>query len=231
MTAGEHFFYWILPLLVLLILVIFYFSQVPFLMELVSPQTNWEWGILENLQLVVILGIFSFSTLSIFKADDLILKIGFGLISIFSVFVFLEEMDYGAHFVQLLSGVQESYLNKYTGVYNLHNQGNNAKLFKRPVYLVIALLFMVVPYTRLFKDNKYFRFVVPQPRMVIIVAILVLADLLPRFIVFFNIRPDGGLGTNIGEFSELIMYYLFFLYVRSLFIKASLPSALPIESR
>jgi len=220
MSLKDHFYYWICPLIILSLLLLFYFSGIPPLVEFVSPKENWEWGVLENLQLVVIFGIFLLSLSGIFKSNDSVLKIGFFLISAFAVFVFLEEMDYGAHFIHLINGTRESYLDKLTGVYNIHNQGNNAKIFKRSIYLVIAILFIVTPYVGIFKRNKYIEFLVPRPRMLIIVSVLILADFIPRFIVMLNISQDGGLGVNIGEFSELIMYYLFFVYLRNLVLKA-----------
>ncbi|MFM7726111.1 MAG: hypothetical protein ACKO7B_05390, partial [Flavobacteriales bacterium] len=83
--------------------------------------------------------------------------------------------------------------------------------------------FLVTPYIgqlrsgnllrRLVESNRYFPLVVPMPRMALLVGVLVFADLVPRAIVFSGLRADGGFGVNIGEFSEFIMYYLFYRYL------------------
>ena len=224
MSRKEHLYFWVIPILVMGTLEFFYFSEIPVLVEIIAPKINWEWGILENLQLVLIFGIISLAAFAVFRLDDSILKVGAGLICVFSVFVFLEETDYGAHFTQLVNGKMESYLYKYTGVYNLHNQGNNAKIFKRSVYPVIALLFLIAPFVEPSIRNRYIKYTVPPPRFAIPVVVGVLTGLTARSIVWLNIRKDGGLGVNIGEFTELVMYYIFFLYVAHLIFKKRLPT-------
>jgi len=188
--------------------------------EFIAPKENWEWGILENLQLAIILGILILSLYAFLNKKDQIQKWGFFLVSLFTIFVFLEEIDYGAHFVELIRGSNDSYLSKYTGLRNIHNQGNNAKLFKRSVYLVMALLFIVGPHLETKINNRYLSYLLLKPRITIIAVMAIFVDLLPRFIIKLEIRQDGGLGVNIGEFSEIIVYYIFFVYIIQLiFIK------------
>ena len=223
MRLKDHVLLWVGPFSILLFALGLYFSGDPGLAGLVAPAENWEWGIIENLQAILVLLMFSLAVKGAIRANDLLIRTGFIFLIIFSAFVFVEEIDYGAHYRHFFTGQKESYLDSLTGTYNLHNQGNNAKLFKRPVYGLICLIFLVTPYIgrlrsgnilrRLVERNRYFPLVIPMPRMALLVAVLVFADLVPRAIVFSGLRADGGFGVNIGEFSELIMYYLFFRYL------------------
>jgi hypothetical protein len=43
--------------------------------------------------------------------------------------------------------------------------------------------------------------------------ITIFSYLVPRLLVDLNILKDGGFGVNIGEFSEIMIYYIFFLYL------------------
>ena len=210
MSIKQHLYYWVVPFVVLFTLMAFYFSQIPILMELVSPTRNWELGILENLQLLVILAIILLSAFAVARVEGSLLKLGFGLLALFSIFILLEEMDYGSHF-----GF-ENYFLKYFGTSNIHNIDANAKWYKRPIYLVITFLFFVAPYWNSSIQNRFIKYLIPPPRLILAAFVIFCADVIPRLIVFLKLRPDGGLGVNIGEFSELFIYYLFLLYVLQL---------------
>jgi len=223
MNRMDHLLLWGAPFAGLLVSLMLYFSGDPTLAGLVAPALNWEWGIIENLQALLVLLMCGLAVKGAIRANDGLIRAGFLFLIIFSVFVFVEEIDYGAHYRHFFTGQKESYLDSLTGTYNLHNQGNNAKLFKRPVYGLICLIFLVSPYIgrlnsrnplrRLVESNRYFPIIVPLPRMALLVGVLIFADLVPRAVVFSGLREDGGFGVNIGEFSELIMYYLFYRYL------------------
>ncbi|MCW5515666.1 hypothetical protein [Muriicola sp. Z0-33] len=220
MTRQEHLYYWVIPITVLSILMIFYFSKIPALVEFVCPKENWEWGILENIQLVIIFCILIFAFRSFLKSEDSILKVGFLFISLFAVFVFLEEIDYGEHFAQFLGGEKEEFLSKYIPDKNIHNRGNNAKLFKRSVYLVMGLIFVIAPFLNSKFKHPYLKYLIPKPRIIIVAVLAIISDLVPRLLVGLNILEDGGLGVNIGEFSEIMVYYIFLIYlVQLIYIK------------
>ena len=235
MDRKDHLLLWGAPFAVLAVCLVLYFSGSPSLAGMVAPAENWEWGIIENLQALLVLLMAGLAARGALRADDGLIKAGYALLFIFSVFVFVEEIDYGAHYRHLITGQKESYLDTLTGTYNLHNQGNNAKLFKRPVYGLICLIFLITPYIgrlnpssilrRLTDGNRYFQMIIPSPRMALLVAVLVFADLFPRALVFSGLRADGGFGVNIGEFSEFIMYYLFFRYLALIRTRTDRPVA------
>jgi magnesium-transporting ATPase (P-type) len=192
----------------------FFFSGVPVLVEIVNPEMNREWGLLENIQLIVVATIIGVSIYATAKKKPAIQKFGFIFIAIFGVFVFLEEIDYGSHLSQYLTGQQESQLAKLTGVYNVHNYGENtAKVFKRAVYVLMLLLFLVAPFVRVKFWNPIFSYLIPQPKIAIIAMITIVCELAARALVPLNGLKLDELGMDIGEFSEILVYYVFLLYV------------------
>ncbi len=226
LTGRDYFWYFIFPGLLLAISMVFYFSGNPRLVEFVCPAQNPEWGAIENLQLIFILGIIIVSGYGAFKKSSLIQQIGFLLVALFSIFIFLEEVDYGKHWADYFYGVKRSLLYDVAGVTNIHNQGNNAKIFKRSVYGLMVIIFFVAPFLKNKIKNKYITYFIPEPKIILTLSLIVIADLLPRFFVRFGIFADAGFGNNIGEFSEIIFYYIFLLYVIQLVFEHKWPASL-----
>lgn len=213
MSLREHLYYWIIPLFVLAICFLFYFSENPQLVSIICPPKNREWGLLENLQLVIISLIFIRSLRTSRKVGNSIVKWGFRAIAVLALFVFLEETDYGAHFGQLIMGNEDSEATRILSFKNVHNLGNNAKIFKRSVYLIMAMTFVIAPFLKPILKNKYVNYILPYPRIIIIALLTIVSELVPRLTVYYNLREDGGLGVNIGEFSEIMVYYIFLIYI------------------
>lgn len=215
-TPRDRMMYVHLPLIILVPSILMYFSGVPWMVELICPSINWEFGVIENVQLLILLYMVIISAIAAVKKDQVIEKLAYGFLAVFALFIFFEEMDWGAHFIEYATGEKRSLFSDATGMTNIHNQDGNAKWFKRPVYLLMATIFIVFPLYRESFRNELLRFLTPQKLIIYTVVIAILADLIPRFTVILNIRPDGGFGTNIGEFSEVMVYWTFALYVREL---------------
>lgn len=210
---GYQLRYWIIPLLILIPLLIMYFSGVKWAQELVCPSVNWELGIVENMQILLLLMTLILNIIAIFKKEHKIEKVIFSFLSLFTLFVLLEEIDYGAHFLRYFKGHSDTFFVEVTGKANVHNLGNNAKLFKRSIYPVMLVLFIITPlYAHKFK-NQIVRYLIPSRWFVITAIITVFSYAVPRLLVDWNILEDGGFGVNIGEFSEIMVYYIFFLYL------------------
>jgi hypothetical protein len=108
-----------------------------------------------------------------------------------------------------------------TGKANVHNFGNNAKIFKRSIYPLMLVLFIITPlYIHKFK-NPVLKYLIPARWFVITAFITIFSYTVPRLLVDFNILADGGFGVNIGEFSEIMIYYIFFLYLYELIFEKS----------
>ena len=132
MSSKENFWYWIFPYLLLIILMIFYFLGTHFLVEIVVPESNREYGLLENIQLVLILGIIILSLYVVFTNHALLQKLGFGLLGVMAIFIFLEEMDYGDHFIQYFTdGEKRSIIFEKYGKVNVHNRKGNRLTYMR----------------------------------------------------------------------------------------------------
>jgi len=213
MGRREHLWCWVLPSLFTAVALVFYFSGLRPLVQIVCPEENREWGLLENTQLLILVAIGTVALRALRRARLRAWRWGLVLVAAFALLVCLEEMDYGAHFVQLVSGRRESYLDKAIGVYNLHHQGASDKIIKRSAYGIMLLGFVIAPFLSRRLRSPWLLDLVPRPRLVITTAVALLSDLIPRSLVGFGILPDGGLGKNIGEFSEVLVYYVFLLYL------------------
>jgi hypothetical protein len=211
--TGYHLRYWIIPFLVLIPLLIMYFSGVKSAQELVCPSVNWELGIVENLQILLLIMILVICVMAIFKKKTSIEKVLFSFLSVFALFVLLEEIDYGAHFMRFFKGRTDTFFVDMTGKANVHNLGNNAKVFKRSIYPLMLVLFIITPfYVHKFK-NPILKYLIPNKWFIVTAIITIFSYAVPRLLVDFNILEDGGFGVNIGEFSEIMVYYIFFLYL------------------
>jgi hypothetical protein len=198
-----------------------YFSGVHWAQELVCPSINWELGIVENLQILLLFMILIINVMAIFRKKNKIEKIAFSALSVFTLFVLLEEIDYGGHFLGYFKGTADTFFVEMTGKANVHNLGNNAKIFKRSIYPLMLVLFIITPlYVHKFK-NPVLKYLIPGKWFVITAFITVFSYAVPRLLVDFNILADGGFGVNIGEFSEIMIYYIFFLYLYELIFEKS----------
>lgn len=214
MSRQQHFWYWIFPLALLGLLMLFFFSGVTVLVEIVNPKTTKEWGLLENIQLVIIVVMIGVSMYAIAKKKPILQKLGFGFVTVFAVFVFLEEISYGAHLTQYFTGDGKSQLAKLTGVYNIHNYGDStAKIFKRSVYVLMLFLFIIAPFVKSNFQNRIISYLIPLPKIVIAAILTILCEITARILVLLNDLNLDDLTMDIGEFSEILVYYIFLLYL------------------
>ena len=214
--ASLHWRYLIIPLLVLVPLLVMYFSGVRWAQEFVCPSINWELGIVENLQILLLIMMFIISIMAVFRKENKIEKITFSALSVFALFVLLEEIDYGGHFLNYFQGTRDTFFVEMTGKANVHNLGNNAKLFKRSIYPFMLVLFIIAPMLVHKFKNPVLLYLIPRKWIVVTAFITIFSYTVPRLLVDWNILEDGGFGVNIGEFSEIMVYYIFFLYLYEL---------------
>jgi len=213
--------YWIIPLLTLMVLTGMYFSGVEWAQEIICPTVDWELGLVENMQIALLLLIFMISVIAVIKKKLKIERIAFLLLSVFSLFVFLEEIDYGNHFLMYFKGKDNTIFSDLTGKLNVHNMGNNAKLFKRSIYPLMGILFIVAPLVRDRISNTLLRYLLPRKWIITTALLTAFSYLIPRLLVDHNILKDGGFGINIGEFSEILIYYIFFIYLYEIIFEKS----------
>ena len=220
MSVRQHLWYWAIPTLVIALLMASFFSGVPGLVKLVNPKmidlsANREWGLLENVQLLIIVGIIGVTSYATMSVSSILLRLGFGLLTLFAVIIFLEEIDYGYHFTEYFTGEGKSQLSEFFGIYNLHNINDNfgAIWFKRFVYLVMLVLFIIMPFWKFRNGPALIAYLSPMPKIVIPAGITIACETVARVLVpIRNLRLDS-IQMDIGEFSEVLIYYTFLLYL------------------
>ena len=84
----------------------------------------------------------------------------------------------------------------------------------------MALIFVTLPlFYYVDKQPDWLRYFIPHPKIIILALLTILVDIAPRLLISSGLVEDGGLGVNIGEFSEVMVYYIFLVYLHQLVIK------------
>lgn len=218
----------VLPAVIGLILLGMYFGGNPFLQNLIAPTMSntpgfsaREFGVLEMLQNIFLLCVIYYAVRCVMTARDLEVKLFTLLILAASVFVLLEEIDYGAHFLEYFSG-QYASLSPETWNRNWHNKTGpagvqNVSYLKLAASIAVLAGFVVAPLLLHRNAHPTIRLLLPSRWMIATVMLIVLLSLLAHWLEdsgYAVIGSNAGnLQSNISEFRELNMYYLFLLYV------------------
>ena len=94
---SRHYYYWIGPTFIGGILVAMHFSGIQWMQTFVSPATHRELGAPENIQNLIILSVIFLACKGAQRKAWKIEKIAFVIVAAVSLFLLLEEMDYGRH--------------------------------------------------------------------------------------------------------------------------------------
>lgn len=207
-----------------------YFSGNAFLQNLIVPQMlsldegSWrEFGLLEMLQNVFLLGVlFIFGYALIVKTSWVDKGLYFVALCVFT-FLFLEEIDYGLHYYEWVTGEL-----LHDQPRNWHNQNGedghqNTRKVKRIADILMVLVFVLLPLLNLIKPvNKVLGRYVFVP-VTWFVGMAVLALVFSKLAHWFD---DGGFAiingvegkmhNNISEFRETSIYYVYLLYALQL---------------
>lgn len=229
MSFRKHLIYWIIPSIVLLACILTFYLNWLGLSDVIAPPINREFGIVENIQNILLILIF-FIALKGFRARKTkIEKYSYAIIMAITVFMFLEEIDYGLHYYDHLTGREE--ITKLivfdSEVRNIHN---NAKLIlnvmKMAAYVVVCFFFVVLPLLpeKLKNKSRWLDFLSPS-KFIITSAISML--LLNQVALYFYKRyeyANHSLDANVSEFEETMIYYIILLYLVELLNK---PQGIP----
>ena len=207
---SIHFTYWQFPLLLVLLLVFMNYSGISFLTELVSPDVNREFGLLENLQLLLIASSLVYALKAIRLKDFWFEKLAYVVLGIFFLLLFLEEIDYGIHYYEFfVKGVEED----KGMVRNFHNQGDNNFYLRQTSYVVMVLLFIVMPlFKKKIRINLFHHFAAKQQIIYSFIVYLFIGQL-SRWLPKLGMPINESLRGNHQEFEELILYYIVLLFV------------------
>ena len=219
-NLKKHFVYWALPSLVTSACILIYYFNLFGLEQLIAPKINREFGLVENIQLLLILLIFLVVVKGVRTSKIKIIKYGFIVAGALSIFLFLEEIDYGLNYYDYLGAkAEKTYVNVLNKeIRNIHNNGPLQNIFKLLAYTLILIFFIVFPLLPPGKKEKLalINFLSPS-RLITTTAISLI--LLNQFAVYlyrvYN-SPGKSLSGNVSEFEEIMIYYILLLYVNEL---------------
>lgn len=209
-SKQKHFYYWVLPLLSISLLIFANYSGIGFLKTLVSPAINREFGLLENLQLVVLAIIFFVTLTAISKKRTIIENLGYAFLSLLFVVAFLEEIDYGIHYYEYFfnNGVEDKSI-----VRNIHNQGENNYYLRQTTYVVMVLCFVVLPLLKDKIKSPFIQYFCADKLIVASFAVYLFIGQLARWLPKLGMEINESLRGNHQEFEELTFYYIILLYL------------------
>jgi len=226
----THFIYWILPSVVTLSCILIFYLNLFGLSEIIAPEQNREFGIIENIQLLLLLMIFFLAVKGARLHKLKIEKYAYIVIAAATAFIFLEEIDYGLHYYDLVTGRNNDNLARieifHTEVRNLHNNQNNVlNIMKLISYAVIIIFFVLLPLLPDKLKQKYplLGYLSPSRYIVITAFCLLALNQLALYLYKHYDYSNASLNANVSEFEEIMTYYIIFLYIREM-VKKNLPA-------
>lgn len=213
MPAKKLVIYVVVPAALTLPLIAAYFSGIDWLQQLVAPRFNRELGLLENLQNAFLLAIIVMTAYGIrrkpFRAEKAVMII----LMLGTVFVLLEEIDYGKHYYDYMIG-RPWYAD--TGFRNIHNMGDTTDVLKRFADIGMVLFFVVLPLAFAKSRNDLLRYITPDRFFILTMITMFAISKLAHFLADAGVGTTGPIRKNISEFRELLVYYVFMIYLLGL---------------
>ena len=194
----------IAPAATVLTLVTLFFSGEPALAALIAPQVNRELGVLEHLQLVPLVAVSAWGAAACCRERILVWRWVFVGMSGGALFLLLEEVNYGQHYLALLTGTGAE---QEIGPRSLHNFGDATDWMKLAGDIGIGVFFVVVPLIRQMTGKALLGPVTPSLWYLTTVAVMVIVSQVPHLLAGGG-ADAGPLRSNLSEFRELMVYYL-----------------------
>lgn len=263
LNKNKVLVYLVIPLTITTVFAAMYFSHILVLQRLISPKlpplliNSWrEFGLLENTQNIFLLVMVIVLLAGIWRATEKLQRAAFVFVALFTIFVFLEEVDYFTHWYSYFTAeepihwfkplpLQDLFAlaeeNENAVNFNIHNQGELLKIFKFLSDFTIVCLFVLLPLIAPYINNRYVRYAAPERYAILTcVMMLVMSKLihqigkLDKFLfkaihivnvfdkhyfnnsIFDGKEPAielGSISSNLSEFRELNVYYLFMVYL------------------
>jgi hypothetical protein len=215
----RWFLYLVLPTAAALLLVGMYFAG-SWSQQLVAPGYNREFGLLENVQALMILVVLVLAITGARRKSSRRERIFFAGLAAVSLVAFLEEIDYGFHFIELAKGLTEQQMQvQQMQVRNLHNIGDNTDTIKAVNHTIMGLFFMVLPFCVRETSRPLLRYLAPDRMSILTMVSMILMTRLAHLLDDLGLPPEPSLSNNISEFGEFFVYYLWMLYFWELVVK------------
>ena len=187
-----------------------YFAGKPWMQDFVAHSYNREFGLLENLENLLLLLIIIISFVLWRKSVDFISRAIYLLCLIATVFMLLEEIDYGYHFWNYYHGIRPQ---DDPIIHNIHNQGKNTiKMLMWACYTIILLFIIIMPHVKKDRLPEWIVNFIPSIKLHFTVLAIPLISRMPHILNNMNFETNQSLYHNLSEFEELAIYYIFFLF-------------------
>jgi hypothetical protein len=208
-----------------------------------SPDAYREFGLVENVQNLLLIAMLAILVAGVMRSRARRLRWAYGALACFTLFVCLEEIDYGTHFYAYLTAEQRvgwfepanseafqavlSQTDFRAEPFNLHNQGDLTDLFKALAGALILGLFVIAPFFDRRVNNPWIRYFLADRFVLVTVVVMVLMRLLTDQLADWEegvlaareqdpaapYREKGAMNNNLSEFREVLTYYLFLVYL------------------
>ena len=211
----SMYIYGILPFGVLLVMVGMYFSEIGWMQAVVAPKVNREFGLLETLQHLLLISIVLLAARIARHSTGRLECVVFTLVALGATVQFLEEIDYGLHYYEALTGIPASERAVIRNIHNRHTESGVefVRLIKPLMDLGLLIFFVVLPLAAGRVSNARLRSFFPSRWSILLLVGIFLISRLAHYLDDGGHGLQGSLTQAIGEFRELGVYYLFMLYI------------------
>ena len=209
--------YLIVPSGISLIFVWGYFSGDFQIQELVAPWINREYGLLENLQNLCLLAVMVLAVYGLIRKRLVFERVMLVCVLAGTLFLFMEEIDYGRHHYRYLIG--DPIDNRIKDVeadssdWNLHNLGNVNQLFKHTLDIGLIVFFIIFPLVTWKSTKQMIHYLRPDPWFILTMVTMIAVSRYAKVLNKAGLGMDGALQGNTAEFREIIVYYVFLVYL------------------
>ncbi len=212
--------YLVIPLLLSALFIAGYYFGNLRIQEVIAPRMNREYGLLENLQNLFLLAMIALTAYGLYRKRLLFEKILLVMVLLGGIFLLLEEVDYGRLHYRYLIGnpVEDRGKDRNTDL-NLHNRGNLNQVFKHTLDFGMIAFFVLFPLATGKSRHRMVRYLRPDPWFIITMVITLLASRTAKAFSGMGLGGDGGLQSNTAEFRELLVYYIFLVYIWELIFR------------
>jgi len=211
--------YIVIPIVVVFPMILAGASGIGWLQDLIAVRNAQEFGILENLQNLVLILALLLLLQQAFRHTDKREKAFLLMLAGGTLFLFLEEIDYGLHHYEYLRGIPPE---EWREVRNIHNRGADSGVhltarLKLVCDLGLAFICIILPLCRSKFRNRWFLYLTPPHfYFAASLVVMVLLSKTAHVLRYFAGNTWQIMRGNTSEFRELIIYYLFLLYIYEL---------------
>ena len=216
----------LVPSIITLFCMGLYFSGKTSLQQIILPPIPWlpeaswrELGLLEGLQDLSLLLILLLSLAVLRLGENWIERVLIVGLTCVSLFVFLEEADYGLKYYELVSR-SEVHIEQRNWHNEMDGDEERVKLFKQISDTGLAVCFLILPLLFCRRRNNGPLSLLPSAWFAVSAGLAIGLSRLAHW--FHDLGFDqiggaeGGLTGNISEFREWFVYYLVLLYLLQL---------------